>query len=80
MVVPVDEPDFGLWEGQHGGVHDGPYVGAYLIDANTGQRAKVEEVLEDDWFRVRLDDGRSVRVKLRRPDSDEMQRLRGSSS
>jgi hypothetical protein len=72
----ADERDFGLWEGKYGGVVDGPYVGAHLIDANTGLRGQVEEVLDDGWLQVRLQDGRSARIRVRRPDSDELSKLR----
>jgi hypothetical protein len=73
----ADEADFGLWEGQHGGIVDGPYVGAHVIDANTDLRGQVEEVLDGGWLQVRLDDGRSVRMKVRRPNPDELRKLRG---
>lgn len=73
----ADEPDFALWEGQHGGVIDGPYVGAHVIDANTGLRGQIEEVLDDGWLQVRLDDGSSIRIRARRPTPEELRKLRG---
>lgn len=65
-----NEPDFG--------VHDGPYVGGWMVEANTGLSCQVEEVLDDGWFQVRLEDGRSVRLKARRPTADELPHTRGS--
>jgi hypothetical protein len=73
-----EEHDFGLSEGLKGGVVDGPYVGAHIIDANTGHRCQVEDVLDDEGavLRVRFDDGRSEVIKVRRPRRDELDNLR----
>jgi hypothetical protein len=73
-----DQENFGLSEGLEGGVVDGPYVGAHLIDANTGRRCQVEEVLDDDGavLRVRFEDGRSEVINVRRPKPDELGDIR----
>lgn len=73
-----DEHDFALSEALHGGVADGPYVGAHMIDARTGLRCQVEEVLNDEGsaLRVRFDDGRSGVVKVRRPTPEELDSIR----
>jgi hypothetical protein len=67
----------GLWRGLRGGVVDGPYVGAHIIDAATGRRCQVEEVLDDGaTLRVRFEDGHSEVLTVRRPTEDELATIR----
>ena len=77
VVNPVpEEPDFGLYEGLHGGVVDGPYQGAWIIDSITGRRAQVEAVLENGRLLVRFEDNQSELVELRGATPDELRRIR----
>lgn len=66
----------GRWKGLRGGAADEMYVGAYIIDATTGRRCQIEEVIEDAVLRVRFDDGHSDVIKVRRPTTDELDHLR----
>jgi hypothetical protein len=67
----------GPWKGLRGGVADGPYVGAHIIDTTTGRRCQVEEVLNDGAvLRVRFEDGHSEAITVRPPTTDELDTLR----
>jgi hypothetical protein len=73
-----DVHDFELSEGLQGGVIDGPFVGAHMIDATTGRRCQVLEILDDDGtvLRVRFEDGEDDVIKVRRPTPDELRSVR----
>ncbi len=53
------------WRGVYGGQVDHLYVGAYVVDQETGTRGQIEALLDDGWVQMRRDDGRSVRARLR---------------
>jgi hypothetical protein len=57
------------WPGVHGGVIDGLYVGAHVINQADGTGAQILALLEDDWAVLRCDDDQVRCVHLSPADS-----------